>query len=140
MIIINASNLLVGRLASFAAKKALNGETVKVINCENAYISGGKKEIIESYKQKREMGTHSTGPFFPRYADRLVKRTIRGMLPFKNARGKEAFARVKCYIGVPDDLKNEKPITISNADIQKLPNIKFMSLNTLTKHLGAKVE
>ncbi len=37
--IIDANNMILGRLASFAAKKALLGEKIDVINCEKAVIS-----------------------------------------------------------------------------------------------------
>jgi large subunit ribosomal protein L13 len=140
MIVIDANDLLVGRMATFAAKKALMGETVRIINCEKAYISGSKKQIVANVKDKREMGTHTTGPFYPRYPDRMVKRIIRGMLPYKKTRGKEAFKRIVCYIGTPEEMKKEKAISVESAHISKLPNIKFMEIKTLSKYLGAKIE
>ncbi|MBD3203218.1 50S ribosomal protein L13 [Candidatus Woesearchaeota archaeon] len=140
MIIIDGTNLLLGRIASFAAKKALLGKTIRVINSEKIYISGKKENILEQYKIKRERGTHTTGPFFPRYPDQIVKRTIRGMLPYKKGRGKAAFKRVRCYIGVPKEFEKHKKITIKDANISKLPNLQYLDLKTLSKNLGAKIE
>ncbi len=140
MIVIDASNMIIGRLAAYAAKKALLGETVRIINCENAYISGNKKHVLDVMNQKRRRGTHSTGPFYPRYADKIVKRTIRGMLPHTQPKGKEAFGRIKCYISVPIELEKEKAVKVPGADISKLVDVKYTDLKTLTRILGAKVE
>lgn len=46
--------------------------------------------------------------YFPRRPDHIVKRTIRGMLPYKRERGADAFRRVKVYVGVPDELADSE--------------------------------
>jgi len=46
--IINADNLIVGRLASFAAKKALMGEEVIIVNSENVKKVMGEHVIYDS--------------------------------------------------------------------------------------------
>jgi large subunit ribosomal protein L13 len=140
MIVIDASDLLLGRLASYAAKQALLGKTVRIINSENACISGKKNQILKNYNQKRQRGTHSTGPFFPRYPDQIIKRTIRGMIPFKKPRGRKAYKRIRCYIGIPDEFKDKKSITIENAKISKLSKLKYIKIKTLSKSLGAKID
>ncbi|MBI5073266.1 uL13 family ribosomal protein [Candidatus Woesearchaeota archaeon] len=83
MIIIDATNLIVGRFATFAAKQALLGEEIAIVNCEKAFITGSKEHILNEYKRKRSIGTWATGPFYHRQPDRLVRRMIRGMLPHK---------------------------------------------------------
>ncbi|MBN2368366.1 50S ribosomal protein L13 [Candidatus Woesearchaeota archaeon] len=140
MIIIDASNLIVGRLATYAAKQALLGEEVKIVNSENAYISGKKQNIFDDFQNKRDRGTPMTGPYIHRRPDMILRRTIRGMLPFKKPRGKEAFKRVMCYVGIPEELKDKKAITLEYANISKLPTLKYVDLKTLSKRLGAKVE
>ena len=99
--IINAENLILGRMASKIAKKALLGEKIDIINCEKAVIIGNKKDIQERYKKRREIRTPRWGPHFPRHPEKFVKRAIRGMLPYKQEKGRKAFERVKCYQGVP---------------------------------------
>ena len=74
--ILNAENQIMGRLATYAAKKALLGETVNIINCEKAVITGNKKQIIDRYKKRRARGIPRKGPFFPRTPERIMKRTI----------------------------------------------------------------
>ncbi|MBU0929778.1 MAG: 50S ribosomal protein L13 [Nanoarchaeota archaeon] len=138
MIVIDGTNLVLGRLATFAAKKALEGEEVIVVNSENVIISGKKKDVISIFKQKVGRGTPLKGPFYPKQPDRVVRRVIRGMIPYKQGRGKLAFARVMCYLGVPEKYKNEKMETIKKADFTRLKTAKFISLSNLCKEIGGK--
>ena len=126
MIIIDATNLILGRLASFAAKQLLAGETVRVINCEKAVISGRKENVFEEYLHRMERGAIRKGPFLIRMPDKIVRRTIRGMLPWKKAKGKELFRKVYCYVGVPEELKDKKAVTVESANVSKLPTLRYV--------------
>ncbi len=138
MIVINGENLIVGRVATIAAKKALNGETVKIVNCEKMFMTGNRKFLEEDTYRKRVQGTWEKGPFFFRQPDRFVRRIIRGMLPHKTARGMAAYRRVLCYIGMPEEFKNEKQLNIDNASIKKIPNLKYTSVQDICRSMGAK--
>src|SRR3989344_7656110 len=137
--IIDATDLILGRMATVVAKKALIGEKIDIINCENAVVTGDKKNILANYKQKKDRGIPLHGPYFPRYPDRLVRRTIRGMLPWKRTRGREAFKRVMCYISVPEQFKDKKIETIKEVNVEKLPNTKYLTIKDICKYLGAKI-
>lgn len=136
--IIDATNSIVGRIATVAAKQALLGEEIRVVNCEKAYITGRKKFITDDYLRKRKQGTWATGPFYHRQPDRLVRRIIRGMLPYKQEKGKSAFKRIMCYMGVPEEFKNQEMLIIENALISKVPNLKYVSIKEISQLLGAK--
>jgi len=136
--IIDATDLILGRLASFVAKKSLLGETIDIINCENAVVTGNKVLTFDEYKNKIKRGIPAHGPFFPRMPDMLVRRTIRGMLPYKRERGKEAFKRIKCYISVPEQLKGKKSETIAEANISGVPSLNYVTIREVCKKLGAK--
>lgn len=138
MIIIDAKGLIVGRFATYAAKHALLGEEVAVVNCEHAYITGTKKRIVDEYFRKRRMGTWATGPFYHRQPDRIVRRIIRGMLPYKQEKGRSAYKRIMCYLGVPHEFKNQKLQTIEDANINNVPNLRYIILQELSQLLGAK--
>lgn len=138
--IVDGTDLILGRLASFVARQALLGETMQVVNCEKIIITGDKKLVLANYVQKRERGTPKDGPFIHRYPDRLLKRTIRGMVGYKTPRGREAFKRIRCYLGVPEELKDQKAMSIKEAHLSKLPNLKYVDLKTISKRLGAKLE
>ncbi len=135
--IIDATDLILGRLAAFAAKQALLGETVLIINSEKAIITGSKKYLLDRYTQRIHRGEPHHGPNYPRRPDFLVRRTIRGMLPYKQFKGEIAFKRIKCFIGKPADLK-ETPITIEKISKGKLKNTKFITILNLSRHIGYK--
>lgn len=131
-IIINAKGAIFGRLCSFAAKKALEGNEVIVLNSEEAIISGNKKNIIERYTKLRKKGGHSLkGPKYSRSSYKILKRGIRGMLPdFRKGQGKEAFSRLRCYNGIPIEFENEKMLEISAPK-----KIKFISIKELAERI-----
>ncbi|MCK4522159.1 MAG: 50S ribosomal protein L13 [Nanoarchaeota archaeon] len=133
--IIDGNNLILGRVATFAAKKALLGEKVDIINCENIVITGNKKDIIAKYKRKKTMGVPSKGPFQPKKPDMFVRKIIRGMLPYKQPRGRDAFEKIKCYFGVPGSLK-EKAATIKTAEVDKVPNLNYITVGKVCEVLG----
>lgn len=136
---IDAKDAIVGRLATFAAKQALLGNTVNIVNCEAAIMSGKKSKVFERYHYSiRDLGQPSKGPFYSRMPDRFVRRIIRGMLEYKSPRGRAAYDRIMCYIGVPDKLKDAKLVSpVKNVD--KLPNLKYQTVGQLCKALGGKV-
>ncbi len=138
MIIIDATNMVLGRLATIVAKKALLGETIKLINCEKAVVTGDKKAVLASYQRRMVMGIHTKGPFLPRMPDRFVRRTIRGMLPYKVSRGAEAYKRIMCYVDSPEEFSKEKAIRFDECNISKLPSLKFVTVKDICKFLGAK--
>jgi large subunit ribosomal protein L13 len=108
--IIDASGAVLGRLASFAAKRALKGDEVAIVNCEKVIITGNRKDILEKFEAKRgRVGSGQTGPKHSRLSERIVRRTIRGMLPnHREGRGREALKRVMCYPGIPKELESSK--------------------------------
>lgn len=138
MIIIDATNAILGRMATFAAKEALLGQKVAIINAEKAVVSGTKKAVLARYKQKYARGVPSKGPFIHRMPDRFVRRTIRGMLPYKNPRGAEAFKRVMCYIGVPESFKDKEAMKMHHTTA-KLPNTKFVTVEQISRNLGGNI-
>ena len=137
--IIDASNLIVGRLATTVAKKALQGEKIDIVKCENALITGSKKQVLSKYKHKREIGKPLTGPYYSRLPDRFVRRIIRGMLPYKKEKGKKAFNNIICYIGIPSKYKVKKLDSISEANISNSNTLNYVKVGDICKLLGAKI-
>jgi len=138
MIIIDGKDLIVGRVASFVAKSALNGETVKIINCDQMYITGDKVFLQNEVERRRNQGTWSKGPFYFRRPDMFVRRIVRGMIPYKTSRGSLAYKRVMCYIGAPAELAQHKSISIDKANVKHIQNLKYVTVGELCKHMGAK--
>jgi len=138
--IINAENLILGRLGAYAAKKSLLGEEIKIVNCKNAVIIGKREEILRRYRQKQERTTPRKGPFIPKTPERFVKRAIRGMLPYKKERGRTAFKRILCYSSIPESLKNKENeiITLESLNVLQTKNINFIKVQDICRHLGGK--
>ncbi|WEU39703.1 MAG: 50S ribosomal protein L13 [Candidatus Odinarchaeum yellowstonii] len=136
--IIDATNAILGRLSSIVAKRLLEGDKIMIINAEKAVISGKKHQVIAQYKAKTNIRTATApwkGPFHYKRPDRILKRTVRGMLPFKTTRGREAYRRLKVYIGVPEGVKLETIETIKDVSAGKLKN-KYITIKELSKELG----
>lgn len=138
-IILNADKAIAGRLAQYVAKQALLGHTVKIVNSELAVISGRKEFIVAKYKAQRDRGsTPFKGPFVSRLPDRFLRRIIRGMLPYKQGRGKEAFKNIMCYLGVPEELKDKKAIKLERASLLNSNIPRYATLLDICRALGAK--
>lgn len=112
MKIIDGKNAILGRLASYVAKEALKGEEIIIVNSEQVIITGNKKNIKEDFKIKRgRVGSGQRGPKIHRSSEKIVKRTIRGMLPnYRTGRGRDAFKKIRCYVGIPKELEDKKMI------------------------------
>ena len=136
--IIDATNKILGRIGTFVAKKALQDEKVQIINCEKAVVTGNKGQVLAKFKQRRDRGVPLKGPYYPRTPDAIMRRSIRGMLPFKKARGRKAFKNILCYTSVPEDLRDKKTEEIKNAEIEKVPNLKYVTIEKISKYLGGK--
>ncbi|ASJ00138.1 50S ribosomal protein L13 [Thermococcus gorgonarius] len=141
MRIINAEGLILGRLASKVAKMLLEGEEVVIVNAEKAIITGNREDIFAKYKQRTELRTRTNprrGPFYPKRSDEIVRRTIRGMLPWKTDRGRKAFKRLKVYVGVPKEFEGKEFETISEAHMSRLATPKYVTVGEVAKFLGGK--
>ena len=137
--LVNADGLIVGRMASKVAKKLLNGEKVIIVNAEKAVLSGKKKSKVAEAKEFLEVGAPMRGPFHYRRPDRMLRKTVRGMLPFKQPKGKMAYKKLKVFIGVPEDLKGQQMITLKEAQAAKLKG-PYLTLAELAKEIGWKGE
>ena len=135
--IINADGMILGRLASFVARTAQLGENIDIVNCEKAIVTGSRKQVLVNYQQKMERGSPFHGPNFPKEANLIVRRTIRGMLPFRQEKGLLAFKRVKCHIGTPEGLVGKETVKVNEADKSRLQTKKYITLGELSRLLGA---
>ncbi len=134
----DAENMVIGRLASKVAKAALLGDRVAIVNAEKAIITGDKYTVIEAYKDKFNIRTSYNprkGPFHHRRPDKLVRRIIRGMLPWPTPRGKAAYKRVKCFIGIPEKYAESEKIVLEGSKYKGLRQ-KYITIENLSNELG----
>ena len=110
-IVIDSAGGIMGRIASYAAKQALLGRKVEIVNCEDSIISGKKNAVLATYHSKLSRGgTAQKGPFISRTAEGIFKRAVRGMLPWSRSRGREAFKRVRCHAKIPGELESAEKL------------------------------
>ena len=135
--LVNAQGLIVGRLASISAKKLLEGEEITIINAEKAIVTGSKLNQLAEYHQTQIRGTREKGPYFPKRPDAILKRTVRGMLPYKTQRGKDAMSRLRVYIGTPTEFVGKEAISLEKASVDRLSSFRYIELGEISERLGA---
>ncbi|MCJ7718475.1 50S ribosomal protein L13 [Candidatus Bathyarchaeota archaeon] len=133
--IIDADGLILGRMATSVAKRILNGEEIVIINAEKAILSGKKRSKLKDAIEFLSVGQHQRGPFHYRRPDKIVRKSVRGMLPFKQPKGKQAYKRLKVYMGVPTNLKDQKMETLPNAQAKKL-TCPYFTVGEFSKEIG----
>lgn len=145
--IINAEGKVLGRLASYVAKHLLDEEKkvregknkkiekVIIVNAEKAIVTGSKDTIMPRYTFMRDVGTYRKGPYYPRMPDKILKRTVRGMIPYQKPRGRTALKALKVYIGFPQEFSKKK---LTKLDLGEISSPKYMELGEISIKLGAK--
>lgn len=135
--VIDAEGLVLGRLASNVAKRLLNGEEIVIVNAEKALVTGGKEDVIAHFRHRRDVGSGRKGPIYPRTPHMMLKRSVRGMLPYYKPRGRTAYKRLKVHISVPKELKGKKFESIEGAS--EISTQRVIQLGEVSKVLGYKV-
>ncbi len=136
--IFDAEDIVVGRLGAKVAKAALLGDNIVVVNIEKAIITGDRRTVIDAWKEKANIRTSSNprrGPFHQRRPDRMVRKMIRGMLPWPRPRGKEALKRIRLFIGVPQEYEDKEKIVLEDSRYRSLTR-KFITVGDLSHELG----
>jgi large subunit ribosomal protein L13 len=133
--IVNADGLILGRMASKVAKSLLNGNKVIILNAEKAIISGKKKSKVAEAKEFLEVGSPKRGPFHYRRPDRILRKTVKGMLPHRQPKGKSAYKRLRVFLGIPKEFEEIQMITLKEAKASKLRG-PYLTLGELAKEIG----
>ncbi len=141
VIVVDGTNQILGRLASIVAKKLLEGYSVVVLNVEKVVVSGVPKEVVKAYKRTvlgvKSHHAHRLRPKRPRSPIRLFKSAVWGMLPKHNARGRNAYRRLKAYIGVPEEFQGVETVRFPEADASRLSR-SYVQLARIARELGWK--
>lgn len=136
--VIDGEGKVLGRLGSQIAKMLLNGDEIVLLNAEKICISGHMQDIIAKYKQRIELKDKANpehSPYYSRRPDLFVKRAIRGMLPYRKPRGREAYGRLRVYVGIPEDLKDAKAHRLESKNADEAYE-SAITVSELTSKLG----
>ena len=134
-LVVDARDAILGRVASEVAQRALDGERVAVVNAEDAVVTGDDEDVYETFKTRVDLGS-DRGPNHPKRPDTIFKRSIRGMLPYKKQRGRQAYENVRVYVGNPYEEDGE---VLEGTSLDRLSNIRFVQLGEVSERLGANV-
>ncbi|MFW5973761.1 MAG: 50S ribosomal protein L13 [Natrialbaceae archaeon] len=137
-LVVDARDCIVGRVASEVAQRALDGERVAIVNAEDAIITGDKEDVFETYRTRIQLGSDQ-GPAYPKRPDTIFKRAVRGMLPYKKPRGREALSNVRVYLGNPYETDGPEAEVLEGTSLDRLSNIRFVQLGEVAEQLGATV-
>ncbi len=143
MVVVDASGLILGRMASRVAKMLLEGKKVVIVNAEKAVLSGEPKRVIDGYMRMFKVQTYRNperqGIRRERSPQRIVKSAIKGMLPHRKPKGREALRRLKVYVGVPEEFQGLEKVSFKEADAAKLET-RFITVGELAKLMGWRGE
>ena len=139
-IVIDGTDMVLGRLASHVAKRLLNGEKVIVVNVDKIVVTGtSKNSILEKYYKKLRLRSNVNprrhGPFIPRSPEGIFRRTVRGMLPRRKYKGRMAYKRLRVYRGVPSFIDKSKITVIEDAK-RRLSPYPYMYLEEISRLIG----
>ena len=137
-IVIDATNLVLGRMLSYTAKKALEGQDVVLLNVSKAIISGQKQSIVQRARTRlktRTLASQDKGPKHPRRPETYVRRALRGMLPFKKPLGKRAYKRVRVYVDMPSDYQQMPRQNVPGAEASKL-RCTYVLVEEFSREIG----
>ena len=139
--VIDGSGHILGRLASIVARMLLNGENVIIVNAEKIIVSGKRKRVIDSYKLLFKVTTlrnpYKSGIRRPRSPENIVRRAIRGMLPYYKPKGRQAYRRLRVFTGVPPELKSVKFERIEEAEAKRLGR-EYITVKDIAIEMGWK--
>ncbi|MDB2540339.1 50S ribosomal protein L13 [Candidatus Poseidoniales archaeon] len=145
--VFDADGLILGRLASTVADMLLKAarsdrdDKVVIINSEKAIVSGSSTSVLQNYHDKYALNHARKGPFYPRMPDMILKRTVRGMLPYqRKSSGRRALRNLRVEIGCPHHLASGMPEGHVEGDVtnirKSLPE-SYVRLGDISASLGA---
>lgn len=143
IVIVDAKDHLMGRLASVVAKELLNGQKVVVVRCEALQISGSlyrNKLKFDDFLLKRFSTNPSRGHFHERSPSKIFRRCVRGMMPYKTTRGAQCLDKLEAYEGIPEKYETKKKWIVKEAlrVVKIQAHRKFCVLSDLSQRVGWK--
>jgi large subunit ribosomal protein L13 len=131
-VLIDAENLVVGRLASEVAKRLRGkhkptftphsdcGDNVVIVNAEKIRFTGAKltdKEYVRHTGYPGGQRISTPKEMLAKTPGRVIEKAIKGMLP-KNRLGRELFRNLHVYVGNthPHEAQQPTPIQIKEAE------------------------
>lgn len=140
-LVIDASEHVVGKLAAFVAKKALEGYTINILCSEKMIFTGTMERhaaMYKSYCNKRNIVNPIKGAFHYREPSKYFRKVFRNMACRKTVRGSEAANRIFVYEGIPKQFEGVERMIVPQAHRKVVTNTerKFIYLGDLLTKFG----
>ena len=137
--VIDGQDAILGRLASIVAERIMDGEEIIVVNAEKVVVTGTKELSSPNTSTGWNSGEvkRRKGPFYPRRADLLFKRTVKGMIPRYTTTGRgclQESPRVRQHTRGYSQTEKEKP----EFAMRKIGG-KYTTLGAVSKYLGSNI-
>jgi len=136
VVVIDAADQVLGRMSSLVARRLLRGEEIILVNAQKALITGRRAQILEEYHHRRDIGSQRRGPYYPRTPANIVRRTIRGMLPYQQAKGREALKRLRVFPDIPKEYAGATMVRFKEASEITTPRV--ISVAQISSLLGSR--
>jgi large subunit ribosomal protein L13 len=110
--VIDATDVVLGRLAVAAANLLRGGDFVIVINADKVAISGDKLRNKYAYRHSGFPGglrKRALGDEMQKHADRVVEKAILGMIPHTKL-GRQIQKKLKVYVGPDHPHTAQQPV------------------------------
>ncbi len=137
--IVDVKGLVAGRIATKVAKALIKGESVTVLNAQDAVVVGNSESIMEKYKRRVDAAIKSNPHFGPKYSrvpDRMFRRMVRNMLPTKKSAKERLIKNLEVFNAVPKELAKEKAITFE--EFQCNERYGYMTMKEIAEALGGR--
>ncbi|KAG5327061.1 RL13A protein, partial [Pseudoatta argentina] len=108
---------------------------------EHHYVNASMNKLkFMSFLRKRCNVNPARGPFHFRAPSKIFWKTVRGMIPHKTQRGKDALRRLKVYEGCPPPYDRRKRVVVPGAMrvICLKPGRKYCHVGRLSHEVGWK--
>lgn len=128
---IDGSDHVLGRLSTSVVEALKDGEDVEIYNADRVIVTGRPDDIIQKYRGKYERGSKGEGPKFPKAADRMVRRTVRGMLP-DSKQGRQMYERLQVYTTEPDG----DAVEFEDDKVKSLKGGNFLRMGEISENMG----
>lgn len=134
-VVIDATNVVVGRLASYVAKRLRGkhradftphidtGDHVIVINAEKARFTGNKLRDKTYYRHTGHPGgikeTTAEKILSGRFPERAIEMAVKRMLPGESPLARQQFSKLRVYAGSEHPHEAQQPETIDFASMNE---------------------
>ncbi|MEM3403896.1 MAG: 50S ribosomal protein L13 [Nitrososphaeria archaeon] len=141
LIIVDGTNHLLGRLASYVSKLLLQGNKVIIVNAEKILVSGDRRRSLQEYLERQKLKSRVNpiyGPYHAKRPENIVSKTVRGMLPMRKSKGVIAYDRLRVYVGVPKEFEGTEKTSFPSAMARK-PTSFYIDVGEISRTLGREV-